>query len=546
MIFPPKERSHFRVKKEPEGFLVVDFSAMASKLYLPISVSGSFFYIFLHQADCLTFCHTTCNTKAKEKNLLYLDTNCMATNDIVFLQDLTGSYYDDLPRLKVLLPAVVNRLTSPYLTNIFGNDLQFGLASFKDKPVPTLGEPGDYVYQKEVSLTTDAALIKTTVTGTPGIPGTGFVATGGADEPESQLEALLHAALDSSIGYRVGSKRLVFLATDATYHIAGDGAAANPTAITVANNGDGVIDPNEDYPDIAQVQTALIANDIIPVFLATSDVKSTYDGLVSSLGRGIVTTLDSNSENVADVIKFAIAKANAVITIEGTDGDENIDASNITTPGNQVVFAGAGNDTIDLFGVPGNHFVDGGAGFDVIYGGGGQDIFDGGSSDDNLYGGNGNDTLLGSSGNDVLRGQGGDDILQGDSGKDDLFGGAGNDRFIFDTGSAFTTDDLGVDIINDFQRVAGNTDTIELSRDTFTVLGSSGFIFATVSTNAAAETSTGNIVYSTGTRSLFYNANGATPGFGSGSSLADPQGGLFATFASSTPTLIATDFTIVD
>ena len=473
----------------------------------------------------------------------------MPTNDIVFLQDLTGSYADDLPKLQVLLPAVVNRVTSPYLTKIFGNDLQFGLASFKDKPVsslypsiPNLGSSGDYVYQKEVSLTTDAALIKRTVTGDPAIPGTGFIATGGADEPESQLEALLHATLDSSIGYRVDSKRLVFLATDATYHVAGDGAAANPTAITVANNGDGVIDPNEDYPDIAQVQTALIANDIIPVFLATSGVKSTYDGLVSSLGRGIVTTLDSNSENVADVIKFAIAKANVVITLEGTDGDEDINIDNtVFTPDNQVVFALAGNDTIDLFGVPGDHFVDGGAGFDVIYGGRGQDIFDGGSSNDNLYGANGNDTLLGSSGDDVLRGQGGNDVLQGDSGKDDLFGGTGNDKFVFDTGSAFTTDDLGVDIINDFQRVVNNTDTIELSKDTFTVLGSSGFIFDTVGTNADAEKSSANIVYSTGTRSLFYNANGAASGFSS-----TLEGGLFATFASSTPTLIATDFTIVD
>ncbi|WP_375449124.1 hypothetical protein [uncultured Nostoc sp.] len=457
----------------------------------------------------------------------------MPTNDIVFLQDLTGSYFDDLPRLKVLLPAVVNRVTSPYLTNIFGNDLQFGLASFKDKPVSYLGSPGDYVYQKEVSLITDTGQVKTAVGN--------FVAGGGADEPESQLEALLHAALDTSIGYRVGSKRLVFLATDATYHVAGDGAASDPTAITVANNGDGVIDPNEDYPDIAQVQTALIANDIIPVFLVTSNVKSTYDGLVSSLGRGIVTTLDSNSENVADVIKFAIAKANAVITIEGTDGDENIDASNITTPGNQVVFAAGGNDTIDLFGVTGNHFVDGGAGFDLLYGGNGQDRYDGGSGNDNLYGGNGNDTLLGSSGDDVLRGQGGNDVLQGDSGKDDLFGGSGNDTFVFDTGSAFTTDDLGVDIINDFQRVAGNTDTIELSRDTFTVLRDSSFIFSSVTADADAETSTANIVYSTGTRSLFYNANGAASGFSS-----TLEGGLFAKFASSTPTLVATDFTIVD
>jgi serralysin len=126
----------------------------------------------------------------------------MATSDIVFLQDLTGSYAGKyLETLKVLLPAVVNRVTNPNLTTIFGTNLQFGLASFKDKPVAYLGTSGDYVYQKEVSLTTNAALIKATVAH--------FDASGGADEPESQLEALLNTALDNSIGYRAGSKRIV-------------------------------------------------------------------------------------------------------------------------------------------------------------------------------------------------------------------------------------------------------------------------------------------------------------------------------------------------
>jgi serralysin len=480
----------------------------------------------------------------------------MATSDIVFLQDLTSSYTDDYPRLKVLLPAVVNRVTNPNLTTIFGTNLQFGLASFKDKPVPNLGSPGDYVYQKEVSLTNNAALIKTTATG--------FDPSGGNDIPESQLEALLHAALDTTIGYRVGSKRIVFLATDATYHVAGDGAAASST-ITVANNGDGIISANEDYPSILQVKNALIANNIIPVFLITDDVitdattgvtttvKSTYDALVASLGLGIVTNLDDNSENVADVIKFAIAKANGTISPggEGTDGDDNIDASTLTTPGDQVVFGGAGNDTVELVGVPGNHFIDGGAGFDLLYGGIGQDKIDGGSLDDNLYGGSGNDILLGSSGNDVLRGQGGNDTLQGDSGNDDLFGGAGDDRFVFDTGSPFAAADLGIDTINDFRQLAGNTDKIELSRDTFALLaiGPTLSDFASVGDDASAQTSTAKIVYSKGTRSLFYNVNGTASGF---NLVTDPitgipiETGKFATFALGTLDLIASDFTIVD
>ncbi len=36
----------------------------------------------------------------------------MAVSDIVFAQDLTGSYSEDLPNLKLLLAAVVNRLSN--------------------------------------------------------------------------------------------------------------------------------------------------------------------------------------------------------------------------------------------------------------------------------------------------------------------------------------------------------------------------------------------------------------------------------------------------
>jgi hypothetical protein len=64
--------------------------------------------------------------------------------------------------------------------------------------------------------------------------------------------------------------------------VAGDLKKVSPTPTTVVvNNGDGVIDPNEDYSDIAQVQMALIANDIIPIFLAANGVKSTYDRLLA-------------------------------------------------------------------------------------------------------------------------------------------------------------------------------------------------------------------------------------------------------------------------
>src|SRR6185436_10539410 len=91
----------------------------------------------------------------------------------------------------------------------------------------------------------------------------------------------------SEVGYQPGSVRVVVLMTDAAYHVAGDGATGSPP-ITTPNNADAelAIGPNgpgsgEDYPSVAQVKAALQASSILPVFAVTSDVISTYQGLVS-------------------------------------------------------------------------------------------------------------------------------------------------------------------------------------------------------------------------------------------------------------------------
>lgn len=68
------------------------------------------------------------------------------------------------------------------------------------------------------------------------------------------------------------------------------------------------------------------------------------------------------------------------------------------------------------------------------------------------------DVLTGSAGNDIISGKGGRDVLWGGKGDDVLHGGAGNDVFVVE-GKGF-----GKDVINDFGRVAGNDDRIDLSR----------------------------------------------------------------------------------
>ncbi|MCC5620202.1 hypothetical protein [Nostoc sp. CHAB 5715] len=460
-------------------------------------------------------------------------------SDIVLLKDLTSSADEDLGRVKAVLPATVNRLTNPTLASIFGNDLKFGIASFKDKPIPPLGGSADYVYQAEVALTNNVTTVKDKIFD--------FEAFGGNDSSESQLDALLYAALDSggSLGYRVDSLRVVIIATDSIYHVAGDRAAVSPSD-TIVNNGDGVIDPNEDYPEIGQVKTALEANNIIPIFLTTSDVALDYEILVTQLGRGGIVTLDSRSENFADAIKEAVARSQNVISTDviTTNGDDTFSLGNFLA-GDQVIFAGDGDDNISLSGVIGNHYIDGGAGSDILIGGDGADRIDGGSDDDNLLGGNGDDILFGSSGKDILIGNKGDDYLQGDSGDDFLKGGPGSDKFAFATGSQFDIKELGVDIISDFNP---EQDKIQLSKSTFTALSNSVFPtelnsadFATVTNDTLAASSSAVIVYNSANGSLFYNPNGSADDF------ADiDSGGKFAQLgASSFPALTTASFEVV-
>ena len=445
----------------------------------------------------------------------------MAT-DVVFLKDSTGSFGNDLPQLKTQIPIAVNRLTSPYLEPIFGPDIKFGISSFKDKPVSRFGGPSDYVYQGETALTTNISTIKNKVSN--------FQASGGGDSKEAQLEALVHTALDSDsvLGYRSGAKRIALIATDAPYHKAGDYNSAP------ANDYDSNIE-NEDYPTVAGLKSVLEDQNVEPVFLVTDNVKQQYETLVDDLGRGYVVSLKGNSANVADAIKYAVAKSNLGSNpdiIEGTGGDDALDGNN----GDDTMLGGDGDDTMLGFG--GDDFIDGGFNTDYLYGGLGSDTIAGGDGGDSLYGGPGGDTLIGGSGDDELSAGSGSDILQGDGGDDILDGGfsmTDSNTYVFDTGTEYGVLPLGVDTIN-FLNV---NDKIELSKDTFTEITAAGF-FDSATTEADGKVKTKPIVYvSTGMGGdLYYNENGAGSDWGSG--------GKFASIAFSMGPVGESSFNVVD
>jgi Ca2+-binding RTX toxin-like protein len=121
--------------------------------------------------------------------------------------------------------------------------------------------------------------------------------------------------------------------------------------------------------------------------------------------------------------------------------------------------------------------------------------------------------ITGASKDDKLTGWNNDDIFTGLGGNDTLAGGLGSDRFVFSSGRAFNSVDLGIDTITDFQ---ANIDTIVLNPLTFGTNRS----FESVTTDGAAALSSASIVYNSANGNLFYNPNGSATGFDTGGQFA--------------------------
>ena len=346
----------------------------------------------------------------------------MATKplDFFLVTDLSGSFSDDLPSLKSNGDVIADAVQAS------GTDVRFGVGSFVDKPVGPFGGSGDYVYRTDQALTAsdtsfDKALDRLSI-------------YSGSDGPEAQLEALLQTAVRAGeIGYRAGSSRIVMLTTDASYHKAGDYAVKPP------NDGDAILDgtppgTGEDYPTIALLKAALAKSGIIPVFAVTAGVVPIYQDLVTQLGRGTVVTLTSDSANLSDAVREAVAKVTGLATKVGTDGADTLTGSD---------------------GAEDRFF--GGLGADVLYGKGLDDTLDGGGGNDSLYGSAGNDTIRGGTGGDLLDGGTGNDLLEAGLGIDTGSGGTGADIY------RGVTSELTGDRIRDFD----STDRIFCVDDSF-------------------------------------------------------------------------------
>jgi len=200
-------------------------------------------------------------------------------------------------------------------------------------------------------------------------------------------------------------------------------------------------------------------------------------------------------------------------TITGTSGNDSLAG----TGSNDTLSGLGGNDTLN--GNGGTDFFDGGAGFDTIdfrfsasplvidFGAG---TISGGYSAtftgiERVQAGTGHDSIIGAAGGQNLAGQGGNDTLWGAAGNDTLWGGSANDRFVFrETGTA------NADTVADFQSGA---DKIVLDASVMTTLGAGGNFAAGdarfwSSSSGTAHDADDRVLYNTGTRQLFYDADG--------------------------------------
>lgn len=395
--------------------------------------------------------------------------------DLYLLQDLSGSFRDDLPIVRGdqstsndaadlgLLDDLVNGVEA------ITSDVQFGLGAFRDIGPDGGSAPGSqFDFQHLLNLAPgqggerldgDPAAPPPANPNLPPVPGQAYDElfagnpgpgpTGlGGDFPERQLVALNQVAIDaaaaedgngatsSDFGFRTGSSKVVVIITDAT---------------------------SKDWDDLAfraQLKANLQASGVIPIFLVAAGdegeafINNFYDGVIAELGVGARVPLELDSSNLVQAIEDGLNQITDSLTLS-VAGDEN-DYVSIGAPTVDPVTGehswevtlsapldeGHNNDPDITLTVTNDSTTDQVGGQVTVNvttdapesGGDDFDIVEGHNGQNNLIGGDGDDLLIGLGGNDVLT------------------GGAGNDDFAFGArdlgGGVFDLD--GNDIITDF------------------------------------------------------------------------------------------------
>lgn len=200
-------------------------------------------------------------------NMVRKDT-AVTSLDLVFIQDISGSFGDDLDTVNSIVDSLMNSITNKI------SDTRFGLTTFSDIPDEGkgYGNEGDSPFTLVLPLTSNKVALKQAYAS--------LELEGGNDGPESQLIALRQACL-APLGYRANSKKVLLLLTDDNYH---------------TNSED------SRYPTEESVVQAINELGAFTVFgVSDSATGRAYENLKNVL-RGLTTIIGNSSQSLADAV----------------------------------------------------------------------------------------------------------------------------------------------------------------------------------------------------------------------------------------------------
>ncbi|CAB4035009.1 Hypothetical predicted protein, partial [Paramuricea clavata] len=178
------------------------------------------------------------------------------------------------------------------------------------------------------------------------------VSSGNRDVPEGTFDALMQvAACEQELrwGSKNTTRRIVLIATDGTFHMAGEGrfggiAKPNDAKCHLSNtvvNGGRLYDKSLelDYPTINQVYQRLLESRIYPIFAIFDDQKSAegtepaYKAIVENWAAVGATLgeLDKTSSNIIDLIQKSYDVSEIVLVLVYRDDNKQLSCQGYAT-----------------------------------------------------------------------------------------------------------------------------------------------------------------------------------------------------------------------
>jgi len=238
--------------------------------------------------------------------------------DFVLLVDLSGSYRDDIEKIKDLAPELFDSIRADV------PDSQFSLATFVDFPFAPWGNAGtgDYGYAMDQDLTSDRTTWLTAVNA--------MYTRYGGDFPESQLEGLFQTVTGQgrempisadgdyddlgeiqpgwNATFRDDATKVIAITTDAAFHEGGDYGQSFA------------------YPGATMTETidALLDVGVKVIAIKTGSADSDMDVLADATGGSVVTT-DSSSSEIATAVLDGLDTLSYTVSAAPGDACEPLD-----------------------------------------------------------------------------------------------------------------------------------------------------------------------------------------------------------------------------